>query len=101
MTEYKVPILDNNYKIPTDKLGSGIANAMTFLRGDQTWTSPLTNLTTDDLTEGVVNKYFPGFTDLISDYGFTDNSSNWNTAYGWGNHAMAGYTSILEVQIFS
>ena len=22
---------------------------------------------------------------------FTDNSSNWNTAYGWGNHASAGY----------
>ena len=22
---------------------------------------------------------------------FTDNSSNWNTAYGWGNHANAGY----------
>lgn len=21
----------------------------------------------------------------------TDNSSNWNTAYGWGNHALAGY----------
>ena len=22
---------------------------------------------------------------------FTDNSTNWNTAYGWGNHALAGY----------
>ena len=22
---------------------------------------------------------------------FTDNSANWNTAYGWGNHALAGY----------
>ena len=22
---------------------------------------------------------------------FTNNSSNWNTAYGWGNHASAGY----------
>lgn len=22
---------------------------------------------------------------------FTDNSANWNTAYGWGNHADAGY----------
>jgi hypothetical protein len=22
---------------------------------------------------------------------FTDNSSNWNTAFGWGNHASAGY----------
>jgi hypothetical protein len=24
---------------------------------------------------------------------FTDNSSNWNTAFGWGNHASAGYQS--------
>lgn len=24
-------------------------------------------------------------------YGTTNNSSNWNTAYGWGNHASAGY----------
>jgi len=26
----------------------------------------------------------------------TDNSSNWNTAYGWGNHASAGYISNLS-----
>jgi hypothetical protein len=25
----------------------------------------------------------------------TDNSSNWNTAYGWGNHASAGYLTSL------
>jgi hypothetical protein len=24
---------------------------------------------------------------------FTDNSANWNTAYGWGNHASAGYVT--------
>ena len=24
---------------------------------------------------------------------FTNNSSNWNTAYGWGDHASAGYTN--------
>lgn len=23
----------------------------------------------------------------------TDNSSNWNTAYGWGNHALVGYVT--------
>jgi hypothetical protein len=27
----------------------------------------------------------------------TDNSSNWNTAYGWGNHASAGYLSSVYV----
>ncbi|WP_048331010.1 hypothetical protein [Bizionia psychrotolerans] len=30
-------------------------------------------------------------TSLMVDYGFTDNSTNWNTAYGWGNHATQGY----------
>ena len=30
----------------------------------------------------------------------TDNSSNWNTAYGWGNHASAGYlTSTLNSNV--
>lgn len=29
----------------------------------------------------------------ISD--FTDNSTNWDTAYGWGNHASAGYQAAL------
>ena len=29
---------------------------------------------------------------------FTDNSSNWNTAYSWGNHATAGYlTSVTNI----
>jgi hypothetical protein len=32
----------------------------------------------------------------------TDNSSNWNTAYGWGNHASAGYlTSYTETSTLS
>lgn len=26
---------------------------------------------------------------------FTNNSSNWNTAFGWGNHASAGYLTSL------
>jgi hypothetical protein len=26
----------------------------------------------------------------------TDNSSNWNTAYGWGNHASAGYATLAN-----
>lgn len=34
---------------------------------------------------------FPGFTSLATDYSFTDNSSNWNTAFGWGDHSTEGY----------
>lgn len=26
----------------------------------------------------------------------TDNSANWNTAYGWGNHASAGYLTTIS-----
>lgn len=41
--------------------------------------------------------------DLLTDYGFTDNSADWNTAFSWGNHALAGYlTSFSETDpIFS
>ena len=28
---------------------------------------------------------------------FTDNSSNWDTAYGWGNHASAGYLTSFDI----
>ena len=31
------------------------------------------------------------FTDTVYVLPFTNNSTNWNTAYGWGNHASAGY----------
>lgn len=27
----------------------------------------------------------------------TDNSSNWNTAYGWGNHASGGYLTSVDI----
>jgi hypothetical protein len=37
---------------------------------------------------------FPGFTSLLADYSFTDNSANWDMAYGWGDHGAAGYTSF-------
>jgi len=29
--------------------------------------------------------------DVYTDNDFTDNSSNWDTAYGWGDHSGAGY----------
>jgi len=29
----------------------------------------------------------------------TDNSSNWNTAFGWGNHASAGYAVALNAAL--
>ncbi len=31
----------------------------------------------------------------------TDNSANWNTAFGWGNHASAGYLTSAVTSIFA
>lgn len=53
-------------------------------------------------TTGVISYIAPSETDPIfvasPSYGITNtNISNWNTAYGWGNHASAGYlTSFTE-----
>ena len=56
---------------------------------------------TDDLAEGTSNLYFPGFTDLATDYSFTDNSSDWDTAYGWGDWSGEGFiTDITGESIF-
>lgn len=33
--------------------------------------------------------------EIFTAHNFTDNSTNWNTAYGWGNHASAGYLTSL------
>tara|TARA_R110000796_G_scaffold59371_4_gene136848 strand:- start:22825 stop:27495 length:4671 start_codon:yes stop_codon:yes gene_type:complete len=58
---------------------TGAPSSTTFLRGDNTWSTP--------------NYFTP--TSLLADYGFTDNSSNWDTAFGWGDHALAGYLTAL------
>ena len=63
--------------------------------------SDLTAFDTDDLVEGSVNKYFPGFTSLLADYGFTDNSTEWDLAYGWGDHAAAGYLTTVALNDIS
>lgn len=55
--------------------------------GIEYFSTGLAGFTTDDLAEGASNKYFPGFTSLLVDYGFTDNSANWDIAYGWGDHS--------------
>ena len=75
---------------------NGLATWQTLATG----ITDLSDFTTDDLEQGTNNLYFPGFTDLTTDYGFTDNSTNWNTAYTWGNHATAGYlTSITAANL--
>lgn len=52
-------------------------------------------LTSSDVTTALTYTPLQTETDPIytasSWYGTTNNSSNWNTAYSWGNHASAGY----------
>ena len=78
------------------------------------WDTKFSNKTTDDLNQGATNKYFTdslargaisetitgidynnttGVFSLTSGYVIptTTEETNWNTAYGWGNHASAGY----------
>jgi hypothetical protein len=51
----------------------------------------------DDASDNILNFSGTGATlkvngNLVYHAGnFTDNSTNWDTAYGWGNHASAGY----------
>lgn len=40
---------------------------------------------------------FPGFTSLLADYGFVDNSTNWNNAFSWGDHALEGYLTSADL----
>jgi len=65
------------------QLGSG---ATLFLREDGTWQTVMTGS----------SMVYPGAGIALSTgsawgTSITNNSANWNTAYGWGNHASAGY----------
>jgi len=52
----------------------------------------VTNITTRTLT--LADLGYTGATNAnYYTLPFVDNSTNWNTAYGWGNHSLAGYTS--------
>lgn len=53
---------------------------------------PLSHKTTEDALNGLVKCNGAGSYSAV-----TDKSSNWNTAYGWGNHASAGYAADSAV----
>jgi hypothetical protein len=66
------------------------------LAGNVTGTvSDISNHDTDSLSEGTTNLYH---TDARADARITNaGSANWNTAFGWGDHSVAGYlTSFTE-----
>ena len=42
------------------------------------------------------SSYAPGWREVWTSSNFADNSSNWNTAYGWGDHGAAGYGDATQ-----
>ena len=79
----------------TDNLSEGSSN---LYYTDARWDNRLSAKSTTNLTEGS-NLYY---TDArvnarVSALG----SANWNTAYGWGNHASAGYLTSVPAQSFA
>jgi hypothetical protein len=91
-----------NGKVPTVQLGGEGADSTKFLRGDQTWVT----VTGGSTTWGQITGTLSTQTDLQSvldakwsnsaSYGITTQDiSNWNTVFGWGNHASAGYLTTI------
>ncbi len=147
-----IAVLDTSSYIPTGNLGSGTANATTFLRGDQTWALPTASAAWGSITgtlssqtdlqnvlNGKLGYDFVGSSNITTlgtivtgtwngtaiddsyissavawnakldtelDPVFTaseaykidsSNTTDWNTAYGWGNHASAGYLTSANL----
>ncbi len=42
------------------------------------------------------SSYAPGWREVWTSSNFADNSGNWNTAYGWGDHGAAGYGDATQ-----
>ena len=76
-------INDTNAAAARTTLGLGTA-ATTAASAYATSGQVLTNVPSDAL-----------FTDTVFSLPFANNSANWNTAYGWDDHATAGYTSNI------
>lgn len=65
--------------------GDGLTLTATDFNCDTANTTTFGCLTSTDWNTFNNKTSFPGFTSLSADYSFTDNSTNWNTAYGWGD----------------
>lgn len=84
------PVADSSTDTLTLSAGTGLS-----VTGDSSADSVTFAVSDTDLV-GIANATLTsaGFlkTDGSGNYStITDNSSNWNTAYGWGNHASVGY----------
>jgi len=62
------------------------------------------NATTGLFTSAVPSYFVPST--LLADYGFVDNSTNWNIAFGWGDHlglyvGLTGDETVAGIKTFS
>lgn len=75
--------------------GSGVTSfnsrngAVTLTSGDVTGALGYTPISTESDPIYVASSW----------YSTVNNSSNWNTAYGWGNHASAGYLTSSSISL--
>lgn len=52
---------------------------------------------TDIDTESELEAILTDVTDIYTNTDFADNSSNWNSAFGWGDHSIAGYLTNSSI----
>ena len=75
--------------------GTGISTSGTYPNFTITNDSPDQTVALTGAGATSISGTYPNFTitstDTVYTLPFADNSANWNTAYGWGNHATAGY----------
>ena len=112
----------NNYSHPSAHPISFITGLQTALNGKVDDSQVLTNVpsgalftdtnTTYSVGDGgltqinfttALNTKLAGIAASANNYvlPFTNNSTNWNTAYGWGNHASAGYDVLTATATLS
>lgn len=99
-TAGNLPVLDSTGKILSDS-GTKPADFLTVEVDPVFSSSPAFGITSEDITGWDALVSFPGFTDLSTDYAFTDNSADWDAAYGWGDHSTVGYLTAETDPVFS
>ena len=100
----------SDYLMGDGTLSTGASGNTTIGTDTDLTTSGATVVDDINLTDGVVTAHstrtltladlgFTGDTDA-NNYvlPFTDNSSNWNTAFGWGDHSTEGYLTSSSTQ---
>ena len=93
-TEFNVAISGNNI-LATNTPSDNHVPSYDLATGKFTWVAQTSHA--DVLVDGDFGSAGLMKTDGAGTYSIvTDSSTNWNTAYGWGNHASAGYYAVAD-----